>query len=165
MKILVDGEVGWDLFELTRLFRAIDGVLAELDEEVDRKEQARDTMEYWCGVGFVACQKYISGVSSAYALSRKQALDLGPTSNSGTTVVSTINAAANLWKHSDEWSDDIEPLNPRASHAAEIIFSTLPADAWEYRLCNTLHSLVGQVRFLGLLTVLEAWREAVSTAS
>jgi hypothetical protein len=59
--------------------------------------------EFLCGLAFVICQKYIKASLGWIRLDLSTSLKLGKQFNSELSYVQIINAAANYWKHSDEW--------------------------------------------------------------
>jgi hypothetical protein len=62
-----------------------------------------DRAEHITGLGFVACQAYMTATYGFMNLAKSRALSLGPRHKTGQTIADIINHAANFWKHYDEW--------------------------------------------------------------
>lgn len=170
MSLVVD----WEHQQLESILNVIDEALKPLLAVVRWDEQARDAAEYWVGVGFVACQKYVASTSAFMNVEKPKALDLGPTRDGGATVTSLVNAAANHWKHSDEWLQAAnrslrgghpEPKNKQMDRALDILATVLSDGDWHYPLSGTLHALAGTVSFAPLLPLLVNWTEAIAKAA
>lgn len=162
-----------DLLNLEHIVRGIDLTLASLQRDTSWNEGARDLADYWSGVGFVACQKYLVAVTARADVERRQALDAGPRLNGGSTVVSIINAAANAWKHESEWLEEgqrslndgrEEPENRRRDQALDALGLALGEYDWEYKFANTLYALCGEVAFSPLMSHLTQWRDVLFAA-
>lgn len=70
-------------------------------------EEIRDLQNFYHGVGFAACQKYLSSATRQMKITRSDALNLGPKHSTEGPIVALVNAIANYWKHQDEW--DLKP--------------------------------------------------------
>jgi hypothetical protein len=131
-------------------------------DDADRYVRA----EYVTGLGFVACQTYLTAVVSRRDMTRGDALARGRIhSPSGRPVALLVNAAANLWKHSAEW-----PLfgTPAVDVARKTIqeIESLGVDARGAFPCHdVLLELVTPPRFTPLTTLLEEWRDALYAAA
>ena len=64
-----------------------------------------DRAEYLTGLGFAACQTYLAATIGR-RVDHARALELGPMHVCGRPIAALVNAAANHWKHSPEWSLD-----------------------------------------------------------
>ena len=58
-----------------------------------------DGAEYTIGLGFVACQQYMTCVFADKSIDKRAVLELGPRHACGVTYAALVNAAANTWKH------------------------------------------------------------------
>ncbi len=130
--------------------------------------------EFLCGLAFVICQKYIKASLGWISLDLSTSLKLGKQYNSQLSYVQIINAAANYWKHSDEWntlsfknaennlfnvtSKDKVQLNPQAKKTMDTIEAVTQ---WtDYTCFNLLYklSLSKNYSLLNLIPILEEWR-------
>lgn len=64
-----------------------------------------DLMEHITGLGFVACQNYISAVSAVTPGGKHTALNSPPNHECGLPYAAIVNCAGNYWKHSSEWTN------------------------------------------------------------
>lgn len=119
-----------------------------------------DSLEYFIGFGFIACQTYSTCIISYLEVDRTAALDLPPKHRNGETMISLVNAAANYWKHSSEWLYD-EP--PRIAKTSLTLIESLGIETTlgYYPLGNVLHRILEPhpVRFGNLLPFLTQWRD------
>ena len=76
-------------------------------------------------------------------------------------MVAVINAAANAWKHEDEWT---HPPTRHQLRTLDVLEEVLNDNAWEYTYANTLHALSGAIHFAGVVRALEEWREDLRLA-
>ncbi|TFH14946.1 MAG: hypothetical protein E4H02_08840 [Lentisphaerales bacterium] len=118
-----------------------------------------DWAEHVAGIGFVACQTYLTATGACARISKAIALQLGPRHEaSGRPIVMAINSAANFWKHYPEW-----PLEKKTDRqdAVRRAFDDLGFSAdGEYPLSGILTELTyGVARFGALLVPLEQWRD------
>lgn len=90
----------------------------KLTEEYYLDDQ-RERLEYFSGLGFIGIQRYLTSTIK----SNKLALDLEPLHPNGRSFARIFNAAANFWKHSDEW--DYNNLTKHAETTIETIGSVL----------------------------------------
>lgn len=154
----------FDLEFLSEAARFLDGQLERIHREASGCDDSDvfghfDRYEYVTGLGFVACQQYVTAILNQQRVARHPALDVGPVHRSGVPMVALINAAANLWKHGSEWKE--HPENPRAEQAMSILREAgLDLDQ-SYVLTNVLAVLLSPLphRFVRLLPFLEQWRE------
>lgn len=157
-----DGEMDDGLHSLRRVLAALDAERLRIDqaltgvsEECHLHEEGDDL----AGLGFVACQRYLTQVASQFGVGRKVALALGPRAASGETVASLVDAAANTWKHEAEWK---EVLDRRQEATADRLAAELPDGGWDYKFLNALHGLCPDNRFATVAGLLEEWRDAVT---
>lgn len=157
------------LDELEVILKVVDESLAALQPVTRWDECARDASNYWAGVGFVACQKFIVAVIAREGMDRRVALDAGPKFVPGVSVVSVVNAAANAWKHEDEWRENAQraldnglpPPNSRMDQALDVLDRALTDGAWEYGFANTLCKLSGEIAFFPVVPLLTEWRDGL----
>ena len=120
-----------------------------------------DEMEYIIGFGFVACQTYATAVvsRSKFKSKKHEALVLGPKHRTGQSVIQLINAAANHWKHSPEWS--LDTPTTQAKQTLKVISSLGVDTNGSYPVANMLHEILAphQARFENLLPFLMQWRD------
>lgn len=86
-------------------------VAASLDEQIERllppsDECDKDHLELLVGLGFVACQWYLTERCNWANVERAPALQVKPSHRQGVVIASAVNAAANFWKHAAEWRDE-----------------------------------------------------------
>ncbi len=118
-----------------------------------------DSAEHITGLGFVACQTYMSSVYGYLRIEKKNALFIGPFHQSGQTIVQIINSAANYWKHNSEWSLE---KSDRQRKIIEETFELVgfPVDT-DYPLCGILTEIVSPkyAAFEPIIPILESWRD------
>jgi len=158
----------FDLNFLESAVALVDGNLARLHNDSHSSPDPDafgifDELEYITGFGFVACQTYATAVVSRSNLRNKkhEALALGPKHRTGRSMVQLVNAAANFWKHSPEWS--LDAPTAQAAHTIEVI-SSLGVDAHaSYPIANALHEILTPhpARFANLVPFLTQWRDAL----
>ncbi|MCK8114794.1 hypothetical protein [Anaerosoma tenue] len=117
-----------------------------------------ELIEYVIGLGFAACQGYITGVCSEMSVSKTASLDVGRCHPTGATIARLTNHAANWWKHCDEWS---EPLSSSAQRTHDGLVALGVQDS--YPLTNALQILTSMdyPLFGDLVPQLSAWRDSV----
>lgn len=153
-----------DLPLLEELLSLLDSQMARLQ----RKAQASadpdgygvfDSFEHVVGLGFATCQTYLVARSARSGVSKPVALERGPTHRCGKTIASIVNAAANYWKHHEEWS--VSPASQR-ERTIEVI-SSMGINPAEYTLANMLHELLRPLpaRFVSLLPFLVQWSDSL----
>jgi len=92
----------------------IDKKLAEI---IDRSNSVEDpdslgyfdSAEHLTGLGFVACQAYMTAVYGVLRVEQLKALSYGPMHQRGKSIAQIVNDAANYWKHNNSWSLDKSP--------------------------------------------------------
>lgn len=159
MALLLTGQgriLDWELDFLRNTLDAVDASLSRAEAAGGWDEGARDMADYMAGVGSVACQKYIVAIARFLKLSKREALDRGPRVPGGRTVAAVINAAANAWKHEDEWT---HPPTRHQQRTLAVLEEVLDDNAWEFTYVNTLNALSGEPRFAGVVASLVEWRE------
>lgn len=151
------------------------GLLKVLDECLERLERERhlspdpessgvfDSMEEVAGLGFVVCQTYLTAHSAQSGLKKTVAYECGPRHSGGNTVASVLNAAANYWKHCEEWSVSSPSLRERT---VENISSFFGLEWPDYVLYNLLYELLQPLptNFASLVPLLVQWRDSLRSA-
>jgi len=157
----------FDLDFLRAAAALVDASLERLDNEANASPDPDafgiyDKVEYITGFGFVACQTYVTAVSSWHKIEKRKALAMGPKHRTGRYMVELTNAAANYWKHSPEWSLDAPA--PQAKQTLEVISSLGVDTSGSYPLANTLHEMLTPhpARFANLIPFLTQWRDVLT---
>lgn len=164
----------FDLEFLRDLFTLLDGRLDELQERIDKcfdpdQMGLFDDVEYIAGMGFVACQRYLASTFRQTGLDKQSALAIGPRHKGRESFARILNAAANDWKHVDEWDTqatiarDVTRLDEKQEATIRVIESVTQ---WsDYTCANLLYELTGpNSQFTALLPILESWREELDAA-
>ncbi|WP_313538535.1 hypothetical protein [Sphingomonas sp.] len=122
-----------------------------------------DAGEYFIGHGFIAIQRYLTATRTGLRVGLPDAFNVPPMLQGGLSLVAAVNAAANYWKHVEEW---IETLN--RSNDADLQASALKTlqrienvTPWEEYTCANLLAvfLDGQPLELSrLLPTISEWR-------
>jgi hypothetical protein len=158
-----DGVWDLDLDFLEELLALIDGQLEALDAEAKESSDPDgsgiwDRREGVVGLGFVACQQYLHATYPHLQVKDKlMALQSGPKHARGVYVVELINAAANFWKHHDEWRS-----NDKHAGRTKIVIEQLGVSAGKsYVLSNVLYRMVQPEpdRFRSVVPLLISWRD------
>ena len=183
MNLLLQGQLlDFPMNFLKEATGLVDKYIENLDE---RKENCPDPDsfglyedgEHITGLGFVACQYYITATYSFYknydyhnyTEKKPVALKRGPKHCTGSPFAELINACANYWKHHEEWQG--VPEKQLRSDAAETIKAMkslgIKVAGGYYPLHNAFCKLLGSppYRFNALLPLLKEWREAVRQAA
>lgn len=157
MFLVADGKpsIDYDLELLGELTNLLDARLEALDQQIQRCPDPDafglfDTAEGVCGLGFAACQQYLTATASCLGVEKSKALPYGPVHACGDTIVSIVNHAANYWKHGDEWAlgksekqegktqDGLEAVLADFEHGypLTVILARLvaPSEPWRFRL-------------------------------
>ena len=168
-----DEFVDSDLAFLRDLFEMLDSKMRELQSRADQRPDDDSSGIYdWCdwlaGTGFVACQRYLAATYGPHGVAKEIALAIGPHHNRGKSIVDILNAAANFWKHQDEWdiytviTRDVDALGKREQKTVDIIESVTP---WsDFTFANLLFELTGEIQFARLIPMLEEWRRQLDAA-
>jgi hypothetical protein len=163
--------VDFDLPMLRELIGVWDTHLRKLNKELEQCLDPRgiglcedlfDRAEGIVGMGFVACQWYLSTTYGCLKIKKPDALKFGPTHPSGLTIAQIINHAANYWKHHEEW-----PVGKKDKSAARTIaaISKLGIDC--ERDCVLTCALASvspskEMQFAPLIGFLENWSKGIS---
>ena len=156
----------YDLNLLQNLIHIIDQHLDHINKEALQVEDADsfgyfDNAEHIIGLGFVACQTYLSSICGYLKIDKRKALSVGPLHSSGQTKAQIINHAANYWKHNSEWSFDKNSKQKKfVEEAFELIGFPVNTD---YPLSGVLTEVVfpDKAAFDPIIKILESWRDDV----
>jgi hypothetical protein len=124
-----------------------------------------DRIEHVTGLGFVACQAYMTATYGFMNVAKLGSLSKGPRHKSGLSIAELVNHAANYWKHRDEWHlDKGFAKQKRVREAFDSI--GFPVDT-DYPLSGILTELAASqsASFSPLIEKLEEWRDAVRKAA
>ena len=165
-----DGVLDFDLDLLVDLLQVVDRQIEKNQDEISHTPDADglghfDRLEGVIGLGFVACQQYINATYPQLGVNKSEAIDRGPKHSSGRPVIKVINAAANFWKHHDEWPDPDPNRRYHEERTRAVIDSLTPSFA-DYVLGNVLHELVQPqpLRFAHVILLLSQWRDGFVAA-
>lgn len=176
-----------DLYLLEDVLHPLEEALIKINEKIEiAKKEAKDldssglldTGEHIIGLAFTACQKYISSTFRQSGLKKENAFKLGPNHSSGESYAYIINAAANYWKHCDEWEiitaasvPDSEMMEviirdyERLENIAQRTVNTIEnASSWSSYTCsNVLAAITSaeKISTLALIPILLEWRKTL----
>jgi hypothetical protein len=160
-EIVLDLDLGF----LEEVLTVIDAQLARLFQESTESEDpvafgVSDRIEYTVGLGFTACQQYLTAVLGGCRVPKSVALNCGPYHGTGKPIAAIVNAAANYWKHSSEWTD---PPSNRAKQTLHALRITGVDVKQPYAVGNVLHVLLSPLplRFERIVPFLVEWRNEV----
>jgi len=158
----------YDLQFLEELAELLDSRIDDVEEQAAHLHNEQisdpgfviDRSEYLIGLGFVACQTYLTEVmGERLPAERIACLALGPKHN-GRPIAAVVDAAANFVKHKAEGD-----LRQRTRQLMEEcgVLPTPPSDGPMYPMRGLLIDLLGDAptTFVRLLDSLERWRDAV----
>jgi hypothetical protein len=117
-----------------------------------------DSIEEAIGQGFFFMQRYMIQRKRT----KQNAFTCGPRLGSF-YFAQVINAAANYWKHLDEWPATIQP-GSREHHTLRVLTET-GATQSDYRLSQLLYVLEPQRSLSALLPRIVEWRTALDLAT
>jgi hypothetical protein len=151
---------------LTVIDSQLDTILRGWSDAVEADEFGYfDRAEHIAGLGFVACQAYMTSTYGFISVEKSKALTSGPRHKNGQTVVEIINHAANFWKHYDEWHlDKGTARRDRIIAAFESLGSPVDLD---YPLSGILAELAAPqpASFKPLADKLARWRDDLRSVS
>lgn len=165
----------YELWLLRDCLSLLDAKLVELSAQIEgaghpEVDGLSDKAEYYAGLGFVAMQRYLTGIYSRSGMPKGDSLRFGEL-HGGVFVVEVINAAANYWKHEDEWGllniirRDTSVLTKDRRRTVETLEEITPWDS--YTCSNVVAALnpEGDLRMLPLLGYLDGWRLALMSGA
>ena len=163
--LIIDGHIcDWDMAFLGTVLKLLDSRLEELDAVAATTSDPEshgvcDHYEEVCGVGFVACQRYLAAACGWLKIEKHVALTKGPRVPSGLTIAQAVNHAANYWKHHDEWSGEETERELKTKRAIEGFGGTIGHD---YPLSCVLAETTNRTcRLTDLIPRLEEWRNEI----
>lgn len=122
-----------------------------------------DAGEYFIGHGFIAIQRYLTATRTGLGISLADALNVPPMLQGGTSLAAALNAAANYWKHVEEWIEalnrsDNADLKGSALKTVQRIETVTPWE--EYTCANLLAVLLDgeELELSRLLPAIAEWR-------
>ena len=156
----------YDLNLLRNLIHSIDQHLEKIIQaslQVDDADSFGyfDNAEQITGLGFVACQTYLSSVCGYLKIEKGKALSFGPFHSSGQSKVQIINHAANYWKHNSEWVFEKNSKQKKfVEEAFELVGFPINTD---YPLSGVLTEVVSpdDATFESVIKVLETWKDGL----
>jgi hypothetical protein len=161
-----DGTI-WDpdldlLLEITGVIdRQSEAIRVEWQDANEfRETDYFERSEHITGLGFGACQTYMVATYGFLNFPKSVALRTGP-EHGGRPSVAIINAAANYWKHHDEWH--LEKRPDRQAKIGDAFGAVGYAIDAEYPLSGILAELSSPhvASFVGIVQILESWRESL----
>lgn len=122
-----------------------------------------DAGEYFIGHGFVAIQRYLTATRTGLSVGMSDAFSVPPMLVGGLSLAAALNAAANYWKHMEEWIEALHKsgdahLKGNALKTLQQIEAVTP---WEDYTCANLLAVIlgGQPFELSLLMpAIAEWR-------
>jgi hypothetical protein len=152
---------------LRQILSLIDGHIKKIEERAKAYDDPDslgfyDDMDHLTGIGFVACQRYLTGTCSFWKIDKVQALSLAPFLTSGVPFVTAVNAAANYWKHHSEWGNVSKRRKESEGEkrTKQILFRLGYKSNTNYVVANILHDLT-RSNMQALLPFLVEWRNNV----
>lgn len=152
----------------------------EIKKSIQEKEGALlpelcEQAEFIAGLGFTICQKYITGTLGWIKVDKESALKKGPLFSEKLTYAKIINAAANYWKHHDEWdaisfgeadedgllSVTLRDASKLSNQACRTIKILQQVTVWsDYNCVNILYEITKKTEnnLLSLTPILQQWR-------
>lgn len=178
-----------DLVFLTEILEMLDIKLDKLNADIQEAINCSadpdslgyfDRGEYLVGIGFCACQRYLSSTYGPIEIDKAKALKVGPFHEGGLSLATIINVAANYWKHSDEWNSigykanneenelelvirSIENLSKQQRGTVSAIETVTP---WaDYTCANILASITPslELKLVDLVSILKEWRSVLDS--
>jgi hypothetical protein len=163
-----DDVIDFDLGLVVELLEVVDRQIARIEDEVSRSPDPDghghfDRMEALIGLGFVACQQYINATYPQLVPSKSQAFQHSPKLHGGQSVIAVINAAANFWKHRDEWPRP----NSKDEEKTRAIIDDVSSSEADYVMSNVLYELVQPhpLRLVSVVDPLKRWRDVLIAAA
>jgi hypothetical protein len=158
-----------DLDVLAEVLLVLDRHIASIIGERETAEECDalgnfDRAEHIMGLGFVACQAYLTATHGFLNIQKPDAFSLGPRHRTGKRIVEIINHAANYWKHHEEWHLE---KNPARQNRIRDVFDAVgfPVDL-DYPLSGILAEVVApdSTAFTPLVAKLANWRDELRVA-
>jgi hypothetical protein len=163
--ILCDPELDVLREVLLVLDRHLEAILGEYEtaEESDQLGNF-DRAEHIMGLGFVACQAYLTATHGFLNVQNSDAFSCGPCHRTGKRIVEIFNHAANYWKHHEVWHLEKSPA--RQNRIRDVFDAVgFPVDS-DYPLSGILAEVVAPnpTAFTPLVAKLATWRDELREA-
>lgn len=128
-----------------------------------------DAGEYFIGHGFIAVQRYLTATRTGLSVGMSDAFSVPPILAGGLPLAVALNAAANYWKHMEEWVEtlnrfDDAQLKGNALKTLQQIETVTPWE--EYTCANLLAAILGDhpLELSFLLPAIAEWRHNLFTS-
>ena len=123
-----------------------------------------DAGEYFIGHGFIAIQRYLTATRTGLGISLIDALKVPPILRGGLSLAAALNAAANYWKHMEEWIEALNGLDGGTlkGNALRTLQQIEAVTPWEDYTCANLLAVLLDGRALELSNLLPSiaeWRD------
>ena len=123
-----------------------------------------DVGEYFIGHGFIAIQRYLTATRTGLGISLIDALKVPPILRGGLSLAAALNAAANYWKHMEEWIEALNGLDGGTlkGNALRTLQQIEAVTPWEDYTCANLLAVLLDGRALELSNLLPSiaeWRD------
>ena len=115
-----------------------------------------DDVDSLIGLGFIACQRYLTATCSRLKVPKQVGLTAGPKHSSGMTTAQIIDHAANYWKHHEEWRGQQTSSQKERTEAAMEAINALDSD---YPMMTALSEITMGTKFKDTLPDLAWWRD------
>ena len=161
--------VDYELPLLMRCLKIFDLELREIVSKIELSSNPEsdglyDAGESVIGHALVATQHYLTSVRSGLKLKQKAAFSVGPTVADGVFIAEALNAAANYWKHHEEWYAELQDspdghLSGHGMATRAVLEKVVP---WsDYTCSNFLAAVLGGDNFelSRLLPLIVQWRD------
>ncbi len=162
---LFHGKEIWDpdLDNLTEISEFLDTKLKVLFDYCTSAEDPDafgyyDQVEHFLGFGLIAFQTYMTDTAACAGKRKHETFKYGARTSSGASKVQIINAAANCWKHREEWVFD----NGRRQMDIDRLFEEIGySTRVDYPISNVLAEVLApaELSFANLLNVMRDWRD------
>jgi hypothetical protein len=158
-----------DLDFLAEILQVLDRHIASITGEWDTAAECEqfgnfERAEHIMGLGFVACQAYLTATYGFLNVQKSDAFSFGPCHRTGKRIVEIVNQAANYWKHHEEWHLDKKPAQQnRIREVFNLVGVSVDSD---YPLSVVLFELVAPdpTAFTPLVAKLANWRDELREA-
>jgi len=156
---IIDFDIRFLMELLDFLDRKLDYIQELIDESFDPDQMGLlDDAEYVIGMGLIGCQRYMTSIYGPRSIPKQDALSIGPYHTGNESIARIIHAAANYWKHGDEWVSTL-PKSKQQQNTIRIIESVTPIDS--YTCVTLLHEITQSQapRLRSLVPLLKDWRD------
>jgi len=158
-----------EMFLLTKVLGLLDHEIKDINAKIKvavdpESDGLLDEGEFFIGTGFVCIQRYLVSTSAALGVKQHAAYEVLPHVNETLTFAQALNAAANFWKHSEEWHEILgkSGADGLSAQALKTLSTLEKATPWDcYTCANLLWILVKskELELSNLLPLLVEWRD------